>query len=63
LNRAQQSNIANQLDWKAGWSSGWVTLVINLSGNTFHGADQSYAQSIADMIFSEFNKHSSLPWF
>lgn len=60
LNRAQQSNIANQL--KGGSSEGGgLTVIIKLENNTFHGADENYARQISDMIFQDFNKHISIP--
>lgn len=60
LNRAQQSNIANQL--KGGSSDGGgLTVIIKLENNTFHGADENYARQISDMIFQDFNKHISIP--
>ncbi len=63
LNRAQQSNVAAQLEGKGGGGGEGMTVIIKLENNTFHGADPEYAQQISDMIFSNFNTHQSLPSF
>lgn len=63
LNRAQQSNIANQLTRGSSNDGGGMTVVIKLENNTFHGADPQYAQQIADMIFQNFNTHQAIPSF
>lgn len=62
LNRAQQSNIANQLE-SGGAGGGGVQLTIHVTGNTFQGLDDRFAEEVGDMIFARAQKHFALPSF
>lgn len=61
LNRAQQSNLADQMYASEGKST--QTLVVQVTGNSFYGSDSDFADKVGDAIFSRFNMHQALPGF
>lgn len=60
LNRAQQSNIAQQLTAEQGVGN---SITIQVSGNSFYGTAEDLAEKIGDTIFSKFNQHIAINAF
>lgn len=59
LNRAQQSNLANQLNW---WSEGKKVEIV-ISWNNFYGNDRDFMHKIAEWIIEEFKLHTGFASF
>jgi len=59
LNRAQQSNIAGQLT--GGETISQTPIVIQISGNSFYGSDDDFAEKIGDTILEKFKVHMPIP--
>lgn len=59
LNAAQQRMLAGNLQ---GAGSG-STIVVNVSGNSFYGDDEEFAQKIGDTIMQDFKNHYSFQSF
>lgn len=60
LNRAQQTNLANQLEWWS-WSNKKVEIIIEW--NNFYWNDREFMQKIGDFIIEEFKLHTGFASF
>lgn len=63
LNRSQQGNLAEQIIASDSRGGGSTPIVISVTGNSFFGSDQDFAEKVGDAIFSKFNTHTALPGF
>lgn len=61
LNRAQQKNLASQMLNE--WTGGMTTIQVNVSGNSFFGDDDEFADKIGDTLTERLRQSLSIQSF